>query len=58
MPIPVEQFTAPGKYYYDLSMELLEVELNVPTFLYNNLSNKHYNTKKEIKYNSYKLREN
>jgi hypothetical protein len=32
---PVEQFTAPGKYYYDLAMELIEAELKNPAPLYN-----------------------
>jgi len=39
MAIPVEQFTAPGKYYYDLAMERLQRELKDESKLYTGLRN-------------------
>lgn len=30
MATSLEQFTAPGKYYYELSKELIEIQLKIP----------------------------
>jgi hypothetical protein len=43
MPTSIEQFTAPGRYYYELAMEELKYELKIPTYLNTNLEIKSKN---------------
>jgi hypothetical protein len=52
MAIPVELITAPGKYYYDLAMEELEIILNTPTEICSKYQLKKAQEKKYIPYNS------
>lgn len=39
MAIPVEQFTAPGKYYFDLAMEKAKLEIENQKPMYIGLTN-------------------
>jgi len=59
MATSIEQFTAPGKYYYELSKENIEAQLKIPVnniCTYYTLWNKPKSFRKNTCYKSFKSR--
>ncbi len=59
MATSIEQFTAPGKYYYELTKESIEAQLKIPVnnlFVYYTLGSKSKMINENPYYKSFKSR--